>query len=123
MSFRHLRSLAEQAVLDTIAGLPAALRGHAEQLPVLLEDWPRADPGNPADDADLLGQFNGDPVGAGSGEASPLPRSICLFLGPIWEFAGREESRFVEEVRVTFLHEFGHFLGLEEDELEDRGLL
>jgi predicted Zn-dependent protease with MMP-like domain len=24
---------------------------------------------------------------------------------------------------VTYIHEFGHYLGLEEDELEERGLL
>jgi len=29
----------------------------------------------------------------------------------------------VEEVRITYLHEFGHFLGWEEHEMEQRGLL
>ena len=28
-----------------------------------------------------------------------------------------------EEVRITYIHEFGHYLGLGESELETRGLL
>ena len=28
-----------------------------------------------------------------------------------------------EEVRITYIHEFGHYLGLDESELESRGLL
>ena len=28
-----------------------------------------------------------------------------------------------EEVRITCIHEFGHYLGLDESELESRGLL
>ena len=28
-----------------------------------------------------------------------------------------------EEVRITYIHEFGHYLGLGESELEARGLL
>lgn len=27
-----------------------------------------------------------------------------------------------EEVRITYIHEFGHYLGLDESELESRGL-
>ena len=28
-----------------------------------------------------------------------------------------------EEMRITYIHEFGHYLGLDESELESRGLL
>ena len=28
-----------------------------------------------------------------------------------------------EEVRITYIHEFGHYLGLDESKLEARGLL
>ena len=39
-----------------------------------------------------------------------------------WEMAAHwlEED---EEVRITYIHEFGHYLGLDESELESRGLL
>jgi predicted Zn-dependent protease with MMP-like domain len=33
-----------------------------------------------------------------------------------------DPTRFRQEVRTTLLHEIGHFLGLDEDGLSDRGL-
>lgn len=51
-----------------------------------------------------------------------MPSQIILFLENIWDFAERDEMRFHEEVRTTFLHELGHYLGLGEDRLTDRGL-
>ncbi len=41
----------------------------------------------------------------------------------LWDFAGTDEEVFLDEVRVTYVHELGHYLGLNEEELEDRGLL
>jgi predicted Zn-dependent protease with MMP-like domain len=38
------------------------------------------------------------------------------------DFAEGDEVIFREEVRTTFLHELGHYLGLDEDELTERGL-
>jgi predicted Zn-dependent protease with MMP-like domain len=32
------------------------------------------------------------------------------------------ESDFREEVRITFLHELGHYLGLNEEDISERGL-
>jgi len=33
-----------------------------------------------------------------------------------------EEDAYREEVRITFLHELGHYLGLDEGDLSERGL-
>ena len=33
-----------------------------------------------------------------------------------------DEADYKEEVRITYFHELGHYLGLEEDDLEERGL-
>jgi predicted Zn-dependent protease with MMP-like domain len=33
-----------------------------------------------------------------------------------------EESAYLEEVRITFLHELGHYIGFGEEDLFDRGL-
>ena len=51
-----------------------------------------------------------------------MPAQIILFLGNLWEFAGQEEAAFRQEVRTTLLHELGHYLGLDEDDLMERGL-
>ena len=71
---------------------------------------------------DLLGLF----VGASRAESveggDPLPPQILLFVDNIWDFAEGDEASFREEVRVTFFHELGHYLGLAEGDLEIRGL-
>jgi predicted Zn-dependent protease with MMP-like domain len=89
-------------------------------LPVTFERRPNA--GLQADgiEVDTLGLF----VGAELAEEGniPLPSQIFLFLENVWDFAGGDEVIFREEVRTTFLHEFGHYLGLDEDELTERGL-
>ena len=43
-------------------------------------------------------------------------------LAELWDYCGEDLSTFDEEVRITYIHEFGHFLGLNESELESRGL-
>jgi predicted Zn-dependent protease with MMP-like domain len=45
-----------------------------------------------------------------------------LFLENLWDFAEGDEKIFCEEVQTTFLHELGHFFGLDEDDLTERGL-
>ena len=72
-------------------------------------------------DEDLLGMFVGDPVEAS--ESSGAPRQILLFLENLWDFAEADPLIYREEVRITYIHEFGHYLGLDEAELEARGLL
>jgi len=43
-------------------------------------------------------------------------------LENLWDFAGGEEEIFRDEVHTTLLHELGHHLGLDEEELTQRGL-
>ena len=73
-------------------------------------------------DPDLLGLFVGPNCAEGVESGDPLPPEILLFLENLWDYADGDEEIFREEVRVTYYHELGHYLGLEEDDLEDRGL-
>ncbi len=50
-----------------------------------------------------------------------LPR-IRLFLTNLWEWVEQDEQDFRDEVGTTFLHELGHYLGWDEDEVNERGL-
>jgi len=43
-------------------------------------------------------------------------------LRNIWECAEEEEHDYRDEVGTTFLHELGHYLGWDEDEVAERGL-
>ena len=69
---------------------------------------------------DTLGLFVG-PEFAEEG-AVPMPPQIILFLENIWEQAEGDEEVFRDEIHTTLLHELGHYLGLDEDELIERGL-
>ena len=115
-----MRELAATEVEATLESLPRPVRERAEKLPVTFEGQPNA--GLQADgiEIDTLGLFTG-PEFAEESHAT-LPPQIILFLENIWDFAEGDEEIFREEVRTTFLHELGHYLGLDEDELTDRGL-
>jgi predicted Zn-dependent protease with MMP-like domain len=51
-----------------------------------------------------------------------LPPQILLFLENIWDYAGGDTGLYRDEVRITYYHELGHYLGWDEDELSRRGL-
>jgi len=115
-----LEKLALAEIEATLEALPKPLREQAEKLPVTFERVPNA--GLQADgiEPDTLGLFTGAEF-ADAG-AAVLPPQIILFLENLWDFAEGDEEIFGEEVRTTFLHELGHFFGLDEDDLFQRGL-
>jgi predicted Zn-dependent protease with MMP-like domain len=119
-SWEKLCALASEEVERTLTALPPPLRERAGQLPVTFERIPNA--GLQADgiEPDTLGLFTG-PEFADEGNV-PMPPQIILFLENLRDLAGGKEKIFREEVQTTFLHELGHYLGLDEDELTERGL-
>jgi predicted Zn-dependent protease with MMP-like domain len=50
-----------------------------------------------------------------------MPR-IRLFLDNLWDDCNGDLQTYRDEVRITFLHELGHYLGLDEDQVAERGL-
>jgi predicted Zn-dependent protease with MMP-like domain len=118
--WKHLQQLAEAEIEATLAALPVPLREQVAKLPITLEPAPNA--GLLADgiEPDTLGLFAGAEF-ADEG-AVVLPPQIILFLENLWDFAEGDEAIFAEEVRTTLLHEFGHYLGLDEGDLVDRDL-
>jgi predicted Zn-dependent protease with MMP-like domain len=112
---------AREEVAATLAELPSALREAAGQLPVSYERRPNRAMVRDGLDEDLLGLFVGDPLGeAGSGTV--LPAQVLLFLENLWEFVEGDWDGYLDEVQTTYLHELGHYLGLDELDLEQRGL-
>ena len=103
---------ADKTIQATIASLPAPIRTHAQSIATLLEKWP------PDDDDDMLGQFHGFETNHLSETLGPL----FIYLGPIHQYCLEENQNFEDEVRITYLHELGHHLGLDEDDLANRGL-
>jgi predicted Zn-dependent protease with MMP-like domain len=119
----QLQQWAENVVVKTIRTLPDDLRAHAEALPVTFEDLPPEDAAEDGIDPDTLGLFVGPELGDPEGAVLDVPSQVILYLENLWAFAEEDEDLFRGEVRTTYLHELGHYLGLTEAELEERGLL
>jgi predicted Zn-dependent protease with MMP-like domain len=119
-NWKSLQTLALAEVEATLAELPKPLREQALKLPVTFERTPNA--GLQADGIapDTLGLFVGPEFA--EEEHVPMPPQIILFLENLWDLAEGDEDFFLDEVHTTLLHELGHYLGLNEDELTDRGL-
>ena len=120
LDWEKLCAVASAEVEKTLAALPKALREQAEKLPVTFERQPNADSQADGIEADTLGLFTGPEFA--DEENVPMPPQIIMFLENIWDVVETDEKLFREEVRTTFLHELGHYLGLDEDELTERGL-
>jgi predicted Zn-dependent protease with MMP-like domain len=108
-----------EAALEEI---PVKSRGLIANVPVQVDDYPSQELVGDGLDPRLLGVFSGTSIA----EKSTLGASahldvIVLFKRNIHRVAQtREEAR--EEIRITLLHETGHFFGLEEEALHEMGL-
>jgi predicted Zn-dependent protease with MMP-like domain len=120
LDWEKLCAVALAEIEMTLEALPEPLRLRAAKLPVIFECQPNAELQADGIEADTLGLF----TGAEFVEENdmPMPPQIILFLENILDVAETNEKHFREEVRTTFLHELGHYLGLDEDELTGRGL-
>lgn len=115
-------ALAQDIVHRTLAALPPDLRTHAQAIPVLYEERPDADLLADGIDADTLGLFIGCPINQALDSPDVMPAQIILYIENLRELADGDTGFFTEEVETTYLHELGHYLGLDEDDLEERGL-
>ena len=109
--WQKLKAQAESVIESTIAELPPEVLAEAQKVPILFEE-------RCADDPDVLGtygHFTLNEIGEANGP-------IILYLETIDEFCAEEGEDFSEQVRLTYLHELGHHLGWNEDDLEARGL-
>jgi predicted Zn-dependent protease with MMP-like domain len=123
MTWKELCRLAQETVGRTRDRLPDDIRNLAETLPVTMEAFPEGP--MLADEnvaPDILGLFVGPPHGQSTGEDPSLPPQILLFLENLWDEADGDLARYREEVRITYLHELGHYLGWDEGEVARRGL-
>ena len=123
MNLVALERMAKREVEALRLQLPREMARRAADVPVVMLPRPtKAMVRDDGIDPDLLGLFVGPNCAEGVESGDPLPPEILLFLENIWDYAEGDEEIFREEVRVTYFHELGHYIGLEEGELEDRGL-
>jgi predicted Zn-dependent protease with MMP-like domain len=105
----------EEAVGDALDGLPEAAVAALDNLVILVEDEP-PDGGEP-----LLGLYEGTPLTERSVSwVNPLPDRITIFRNPILRIC-HTHAQVRHQVRVTVLHEVGHYFGLSERRLHELG--
>ncbi len=106
-----LKARAQRVIERTIGELPPEVLAEAQKVPVLFETESQTDP----DILGTYGHFTLNEVGEADGP-------IILYLATIDDYCREEGGDFAAEVRLTYLHELGHHLGWDEDDLEARGL-
>lgn len=122
MRFERLLTIATGVVKDTLLALPAPIRDEAAGCRIEFAEMDALVDIEEDLDPDLLGLFEGN------ARCDPLPESpdemprIHLFLDNLWDECGGDLATYRHEVRITFLHELGHYLGLDEDEVAALGL-
>lgn len=113
---------AEKVVTQTVAQLPDELLETALAVSVSYEGQPDAALIAEGIDPGTLGLFTGPDRAEHEGALDPFPPQITIFVENLYLFAGYDEEIYRDEVRTTYLHELGHYLGLDEDDLTARGL-
>jgi predicted Zn-dependent protease with MMP-like domain len=103
----------EDQVRLALDALPPHIAEALENVAVVVEDE------NP-EDPDLLGLYHGVPLPERGDMAGSLPDKISIYRIPLEEsFPDPRELR--KEIRITVLHELGHYFGLDEDRLAELG--
>ena len=113
----------ESMVADALDDIQPALGAEMDNVAVVVEEWPdatqlaRLGPGST-----LLGLYEGVPIT----RRGPLsysgvaPDRITIFRGPLSRLA-RDEEDLAARVRVTVLHEVGHYFGMSDERLRELG--
>ena len=121
LRYRTDRRLFERLVAEVVQTLPEPFRERLTNVGIAVEEWPDAeaddDEDGEDDETDLLGLYQGIPYGERQSDYNMvLPDRITIYRGPILA-ASRNEAEAREEIRLTVLHEIGHYFGLGDDEL------
>lgn len=112
----------EAAADEALADLPERVRKLLENVPILAGSYPAPELITDGNDPRVLGLFMGVPYPEKSNLGAPGHLdSIHLFHRNI-ERVCRNRDEVLEEIRVTLLHETGHFFGMSEEDLEQIGL-
>lgn len=116
-------ALFERVAAEAVHDLPRSIREYIENVPLLVEDFPSSDlMAQENISPQILGVFIGVPrtEAAVTAQARDVDRMI-LFKRNL-EKVCRTRAELFEQIQITVKHEIGHYLGLDEDDLERLGL-
>jgi predicted Zn-dependent protease with MMP-like domain len=108
--------LAQQHIAEIQRALPEPIRARAAEVPVFFSRARDEKSGT------YLGIFEGFSLMEGPpAQPDEMPR-ITLFIVTLAQAARHRRKAFLREVRVTYLHELGHYFGWDEGQIADVGL-
>lgn len=113
----------DRAVEQALADVPDEFQPYLEN--VLVEVRPRPDAKLLREydvPDDLLGLYVGVPLEEKGPELAPtpMPDRILIFRDTLCEMC-QSWDELVDEIRITVLHEIGHYFGLDEERLGELG--
>jgi predicted Zn-dependent protease with MMP-like domain len=117
------RSDFERMVGDALDEIPDALATELENVAVMVEDWPTPEQlARVGTRGTLLGLYEGVPLTARGplSYSGVAPDRITIFQGPLSRRA-RDLDQLTAQVRVTVLHEVGHYFGMDDARLHELG--
>lgn len=111
---------------ESLEELPHQVRDYLKNIALVVEDVPelaQVRKNDPPLSPGSLGLFEGTPPSLAPGDDpwSHFPSRITLFRRNI-EISCVDEDELRDLVSSTLLHEVGHYLGLDEEDLDERGL-
>ena len=116
------RKAFERLVAEAVRTIPRRFRHEMKNVAVVVEDEPSPElleeMDIPPEDT-LFGLYQGTPLTERTwGYGNALPDRIVIYQGPIEE-ACETEDEIVATIGETVIHEFGHYFGLSEEEIEE----
>ncbi len=116
----------DRAIKDALDSLPDRVKRYLTNVSIVAQELPREEDlraSEPPLPPVLLGLFAGPALTERTlGDPwAHYPSQITLYQKNIQRFA-RSREELIEQIGITLIHEVGHFLGLSEDDLYQRGL-
>jgi predicted Zn-dependent protease with MMP-like domain len=112
----------EQLVEQALREIPKRFRDAMVNVAVIVEDEPPRyvlDDMDMEPDDELFGLYEGTPLPErGSAYGNTLPDRISIYRMPI-EHACETEEEMKMCIAETVIHEFGHYFGMSEEEIEE----
>lgn len=105
-----------QLVAEAMDQLPTMFADRIDNVVIVVEDLPP--PGTDTGDDLLMGIYEGVPTTEASVWDITLPDRIVLYQENI-EAVCESDDQVREEIRLTVLHELGHYFGMDEEQLKD----
>ena len=113
----------EDLVADALDEIPPALASQLENVAVVVEEWPSSSQlARLGGRGTLLGLYEGVPLTSRGplSYSGVAPDRITIFQGPLSRIA-HDVDDLAARVRVTVLHEVGHYFGMSDERLHELG--